>query len=156
MSWTVARLESHMQKQLIADMKAAMKAGEKMRLSCIRMLRAAMKDKEIELGHTLDDAEAMAVVSKLLKQRNDAAKQYADADRADLQEQELAEAAIFQAYLPEPLADDKLAAIIDQAISDTGASSMRDMGKVMGIVKSKAAGRADMGKVSAIIKSRLG
>ncbi len=145
-----------MQKQLIDDMKAAMKAGEKSRLSCIRMLRAAMKDKEIEVGHALDDAEAMAVVSIMLKQRLDAAKQYADADRADLQEQELAEAAIFQAYLPEPLSDDELAAIIDQAISDTAASSMRDMGKVMGIVKSKAEGRADMGKVSGIIKSRLG
>jgi len=145
-----------MQKQLIDDMKAAMKAGEKSRLSCIRMLRAAMKDKEIELGHALDDSEAMSVVSKLLKQRNDAAKQYADANRPDLQEQELAEAAIFQTYLPEPLADDRLAAIIDQAITDCGAESMRDMGKVMGIVKSKAEGRADMGKVSGIIKSRLG
>ncbi len=145
-----------MQKQLIDDMKAAMKAGEKSRLSCIRMLRAAMKDKEIEVGHTLDDSEAMSVVSKLLKQRNDAAKQYADANRPDLQEQELAEAAIFQTYLPEPLADDELAAIIDQAITDSGAESMRDMGKVMGIVKSKAEGRADMGKVSGIIKSRLG
>ncbi|RLL55035.1 GatB/YqeY domain-containing protein [Mariprofundus sp. EBB-1] len=145
-----------MQKQLINDMKAAMKAGEKSRLSCIRMLRAAMKDKEIELGHALDDAEAMAVVSKLVKQRNDAAKQYADADRSDLQEQELTEAAVFQTYLPEPLSDDELAVIIDQAISDADASSMRDMGKVMGIVKSKAEGRADMGKVSGIIKSRLG
>jgi len=115
-----------------------------------------MKDKEIEVGHELNDSEAMAVVSKILKQRNDAAKQYADADRTDLQEQELAEAAIFQAYLPEPLADDEVTAIIDQAISATGANSMRDMGKVMGIVKSKTAGRADMGKVSGIIKSRLG
>ncbi len=144
-----------MQKQLIEDMKAAMKAGEKMRLSCIRMLRAAMKDKEIEVGHPLDDGEAMAVVSKLLKQRNDAAKQYADADRADLETQELAEAAVFQAYLPEPLSEDDIAAIIDQAINDTGASSMRDMGKVMAIVKNQSAGRADMGKVSGIIKSRL-
>jgi len=144
-----------MQKQLIEDMKAAMKAGEKMRLSCIRMLRAAMKDKEIEAGHALDDAEAMAVISKLLKQRNDAAKQYADADRADLQEQELAEAAVFQSYLPEPLSEDEIKAIIDQAIKDSGAASMRDMGKVMGIVKSKTAGRADMGRVSAIIKAQL-
>jgi len=144
-----------MQKQLIEDMKAAMKAGEKMRLSCIRMLRAAMKDKEIEVGHPLDESEAMAVVSKLLKQRNDAAKQYADADRADLETQELAEAAVFQAYLPEPLSEDDIAAIIDQAINDTGASSMRDMGKVMAIVKNQSAGRADMGKVSGIIKSRL-
>jgi len=144
-----------MQKQLIEDMKAAMKAGEKMRLSCIRMLRAAMKDKEIEVGHALDDSEAMAVVSKLLKQRNDAAKQYADADRADLQEQELAEAVVFQAYLPEPLNESEIKSIIDQAINDSAAASMRDMGKVMSIVKSKTAGRADMGKVSAIIKSRL-
>jgi len=148
-------MEKAMQQQLMEDMKAAMKAGEKMRLSCIRMLRAAMKDKEIEVGHGLDDTEAMAVVSKTLKQRNDAAKQYADAGRPDLQEQELAEAAIFQAYLPEPLADDEVNAIIDQAINDTGAASMRDMGKIMGIVKSKTAGRADMGKVSGIIKSRL-
>jgi len=144
-----------MQKQLIEDMKAAMKAGEKMRLSCIRMLRAAMKDKEIEVGHALDDSEAMAVVSKLLKQRNDAAKQYADADRADLQEQELAEAVVFQAYLPEPLNESEIKSIIDQAINDSAAASMRDMGKVMSIVKSKTAGRADMGNVSAIIKSRL-
>jgi len=144
-----------MQKQLIEDMKAAMKAGEKMRLSCIRMLRAAMKDKEIEAGHALDDAEAMAVISKLLKQRNDAAKQYADADRADLQEQELAEAAVFQSYLPEPLSEDEIKTIIDQAIQDSGAASMRDMGKVMGIVKSKTAGRADMSSVSAIIKAQL-
>jgi len=144
-----------MQKQLIEDMKAAMKAGEKMRLSCIRMLRAAMKDKEIEVGHALDDSEAMAVVSKLLKQRNDAAKQYADADRADLQEQELAEAVVFQAYLPEPLNESEIKTIIDQAINDSAAASMRDMGKVMSIVKSKTAGRADMGNVSAIIKSRL-
>ena len=144
-----------MQQQLINDMKAAMKAGEKMRLSCIRMLRAAMKDKEIEVGHALDEAEAMAVVSKTLKQRNDAAKQYADAGRSDLQTQELAEAAVFQAYLPEPLSDDKVNAIIDQAISTTGATSMRDMGKVMGVVKSNTAGLADMGKVSGIIKSRL-
>jgi len=144
-----------MQKQLIEDMKTAMKAGEKMRLSCIRMLRAAMKDKEIETGHALDHDEEMAVISKLLKQRNDAAKQYAEADRADLEEQELAEAVIFQNYLPEPLSQDEIKAIIDQAIIDTGAASMRDMGKVMGIVKAKTAGRADMGSVSGIIKAQL-
>lgn len=141
--------------QLTDDMKAAMKAGDKVKLSSIRMLRAAIKDKEIEIGHTLDEAEALAVVSKLLKQRNDAASQYADAGREDLREKELVEAAIFQAYLPEPLSDDELAAIIDQAIIDTSASSMRDMGKVMGIVKTKAQGRADMGKLSSIVKSRL-
>jgi len=143
--------------QLTEDMKTAMKARDKERLSCIRLMRAALKDKEIELGHRdLTDAEAIAVLAKLVKQRNDAASQYADADRADLQEKELAEVAIIQAYLPEPLSDDELTAMVDQSISDTGASSMRDMGKVMGMVKSKAAGRADMGKISAIVKSRLG
>jgi len=146
-----------MLKQLTEDMKTAMKAGEKARLSCIRLMRAALKDKEIEMGHqALTDADAIAVLSKLVKQRNDAASQYADAGRADLQANELAEVDIIQAYLPEPLSDDELTVMVDQSISDTGASSMRDMGKVMGMVKSKAAGRADMGKISTIVKSRLG
>jgi len=148
-------MEKIMLKQLTEDMKIAMKAGEKARLSCIRMLRAAIKDKEIELGHGVDDADAIAVLAKLLKQRNDAASQYADAGRADLQEKELAEAEIIQAYLPEPLSDDELVAIVNQAISDTGASSMRDMGKVMGIVKAKAEGKADMGKISGLVKAQL-
>ena len=141
--------------QLTEDMKAAMKAGDKLRLSCIRMLRAAIKDKEIELGHGLDEAEALAVLAKLVKQRNDAASQYADAGRDDLKDKELAEVEIIQAYLPEPLSGDELDVIVDQAISQTGAASMRDMGKVMVIVKDKAAGRADMGKLSGIVKARL-
>ncbi|ATX80973.1 hypothetical protein Ga0123462_0094 [Mariprofundus ferrinatatus] len=145
-----------MLQQLTDDMKSAMKAGDKLKLSSIRMLRAAIKDKEIEVGHALDEAEALAVAAKLLKQRNDAARQYAEAGREDLREKELAEAAIFQAYMPEQLSDDELHAMIDQAIADTGATGMRDMGKVMGIVKTKAQGRADMGKLSAIVKSRLG
>lgn len=144
-----------MLQQLTEDMKSAMKAGEKLRLSCIRMLRAAIKDKEIELGHALDEVEALAVVTKLVKQRNDAASQYADAGREDLQQKELAEVEIFKAYMPEPLSEEELAGIIDQAIADSGATSMRDMGKVMGIVKAKSQGRADMGKLSGIIKSRL-
>ncbi len=145
-----------MQQQLTDDMKAAMKAGNKLKLSSIRMLRAAIKDKEIEVGHTLDEAEVLAIIGKILKQRLDAANQYAQAGREDLREKELAEAAIFQAYMPEPLSDDELAGLIDQAIADTGATSMRDMGKVMAIVKAKAEGRADMGKLSGIVKSRLG
>jgi len=144
-----------MQKQLVEDMKAAMKAGEKDRLSAIRMLRAALNDKEIEVGHSLDEAEALSVVTRLVKQRNDAAKQYDDAGRHDLEEKELAEVVFFGAYMPEPLSDEALALLIDQAIADSGASSMRDMGKVMGIVKSRAEGRADMGKLSAIVKARL-
>jgi len=145
-----------MLKQLTEDMKSAMKAGDKIRLSCIRMLRAAIKDKEIELGHGLDDSEGVAVLSKLVKQRKDAASQYADAGRDDLKDKELAEVEIIQAYLPEPLSDDELRAIVDQAISYTGAAGMRDMGKVMAVVKDKAAGRADMGKLSGLVKTRLG
>jgi len=142
--------------QLTEDMKTAMKAGDKLRLSCIRMLRAAIKDKEIELGHGLDEAEGITVLSKLVKQRKDAASQYADAGRDDLKDKELAEAEIIQAYLPEPLSDDELRAIVDQAISHIGAAGMRDMGKVMAVVKDKAAGRADMGKLSGLVKTRLG
>ncbi len=145
-----------MLKQLTEDMKAAMKSGDKSRLGCIRLMRAAIKDREIELGHAPDDAESMAVLAKLVKQRNDAARQYAEAGRDDLQAQELSEAAVIQSYLPEPLSDDELVRIVDQAVSDSGAESMRDMGKVMGLVKNRAEGRADMAKISALVKARLG
>lgn len=141
--------------QITDDMKAAMKAGDKSKLAAIRMLRAAIKDKEIEVGHTLDDAEAQAVVAKLVKQRNDAASQYREAGRSDLEAAEQAEAAMLQAYLPEPMSDDELVALIDAVVAETGASGMRDMGKVMAAVKSRAEGRADMGKVSGLVKSRL-
>ena len=144
-----------MLEQLTDDMKAAMKARDKPRLSAIRKLRAAIKDKEIEVGHELDEAEAMAVVSRLLKQRKDSARQYADAGRDDLAAPELAEAELLQAYLPEQLGDADIAAIVDQAIADTGASSMRDMGTVMAMAKEKAQGRADMGKLSGLVKARL-
>jgi len=147
--------EQAMLKQLTEDMKAAMKAKDKARLGCIRLMRAAIKDKEIELGRALDEAETIAVLSKLVKQRNDAASQYADAGRDDLKDKELAEVEIIKAYLPEPLSGDELDAIVDQAISQTGAASMRDMGKVMAIVKDKVAGRADLGKLSGIVKARL-
>jgi len=144
-----------MLQQLTDDMKAAMKSGDKLKLSAIRMLRAAIKDKEIEVGHALDEGEALAVAVKLVKQRNDAARQYSDAGRDDLADKELAEAAVFQAYMPEPLSDGELTAIIDAAIAETGAASMRDMGKVMAVVKARAEGRADMGKLSGIVKSKL-
>ncbi len=144
-----------MLQQLTDDMKTAMKAGDKLKLSSIRMLRAAIKDKEIEVGHALDDAEALAVTAKLLKQRNDAARQYSEAGRDDLRDKELAEAAIFQAYMPEQLSDEEVTTLIDKVISETGATGMQDMGKVMGLAKAKAQGRADMGKLSSIVKSRL-
>ncbi len=145
-----------MLKQLLEDMKTAMKAGDKPRLSTIRMLRAAVKDREIELGHALDDSEAITVFSRLVKQRRDAAKQYTEAGRDDLAAAELAEVEIIQAYLPAQMSDDELVALVDAAIAETGAESMRDMGKVMAIVKPKAEGRADMGKLSGLVKSRLG
>ena len=145
-----------MLQQLTDDMKAAMKSGDKLKLSSIRMLRAAIKNKEIEVGHPLSETEALDVAGKIVKQRLDAANQYNEAGRDELRDKELAEAAIFQAYLPEPLSDEALTELIDQAIADTGAASMRDMGKVMGIVKAKAEGRADMGKLSGIVKASLG
>jgi len=103
----------------------------------------------------LSDEEATAVLTRLVKQRNDSAKQYGEAGREDLQAKELAEVAVIQGYLPEPLSDAEVDAIIAKAIAEAGATSMREMGRVMGIVKGKVAGRADMGKVSATIKARL-
>lgn len=144
-----------MLQRLVEDMKQAMKAGDKARLSAIRMLRAAIKDREIELGHALSDEEAVAVFSRLLKQRRESARQYAEAGRDDLAEAEQAEAAVIESYLPEPLSDDELQSLVEAAIAETGAESMRDMGKVMGVVKARAAGRADMGKISALVKARL-
>ena len=144
-----------MKDQLNEDMKTAMKAKDKLRLSAIRMLRAAIKDREIELGHELDETECIAVFSRLLKQRKDAASQYADAGRDDLQDKELAEAEIIQSYLPQPLGDEELAALVAQTIAETGAAGMRDMGKVMAAIKQKAAGRADMGKLSGLVKASL-
>ncbi len=141
--------------QLTNDMKVAMKAKDKPRLSAIRMLRAAIKDKEIEVGHELDETEGMAVVSCLLKQRKDSARQYADAGRNDLAVPELAEAELLQAYLPEQLSDEDITVIVDQAIAVTGATDMRDMGKVMAMAKEKAQGRADMSKLSGLVKVQL-
>lgn len=141
--------------QITDDMKAAMKAGDKAKLAAIRMLRAAIKDREIELGHALDDTETQAVVARLVKQRNDAANQYREAGRSDLETAELSEAALLQAYLPEPLSDSELAALVDAVVAETGAAGMRDMGKVMAGVKERAEGRADMSKVSGLVKARL-
>lgn len=142
--------------ELISEnMKAAMKAGDKLRLGAIRMLRAAIKDKEIELGHSLSDDEAFILIARLVKQRKDAASQYADAGRNELETKELDEAKIYQAYLPEQLSDDEVAALVIEAIEQTGAAGMRDMGKVMGILKPKVQGRADMGKLSGMVKAKL-
>lgn len=144
-----------LQQQITDDMKAAMKSGDKVKLGAIRMLRSAMKDKEIELMHPLGEEDVIAVVARLIKQRKDAAGQYSEAGRADLADKELAEISVFEAYMPEQLSDEEVATAVNQAIADTAAESMKDMGKVMGIIRPKLQGKADMGRVSALIKQQL-
>lgn len=142
--------------QLIADMKAAMKGGDKPRLAVIRLINAAIKQREVDERIELSDEQVLAVLDKMVKQRRDSIKQYTDAGRTDLADAEQAEVDIIQAYLPAALSDDEIATIINQAIADTGAKSMADMGKVMGKVKPQVQGRADMGAVSGLVKAQLG
>ena len=136
-------------------MKTAMKAGEKQQLSVIRMLLAAIQTREIEERAELSDQDVLAVIEKLVKQRNDSAKQFTDAGRQERAAAELEEAEILKAYLPEQLSAEEIAALVDQVVTATGASGMQDMGKVMGAIKSQAQGRADMGTLSALVKARL-
>ena len=132
-----------------------MRAKDKLRLGTIRMAQSAVKQKEIDERVELTDADVLSILTKLVKQRDDAAAQYRDADRLDLAETEEAEAEILKTFLPSPLTDDELAALIDQAVTETGASSMAQMGAVMGWLKPKVTGRADMGRLSGQIKARL-
>jgi len=141
--------------QITDDMKTAMKAKDKVALGVIRMLRAAIKDKEIELGKALDNTEILAVITKLIKQRKDSATQYRDAGRPELAEKEEAEIKVLEVYLPEQMNDAEIQQLVANAIAEAGATSMKDMGKVMGIVRPKAQGKADMGKVSAEVKAAL-
>jgi uncharacterized protein len=136
-------------------MKAAMRAGERERLSTIRLILAAIKQREVDERITLDDAQVLAVLEKMVKQRRESITQFQSGGRADLVAKETAELGIVQGYLPAQLSDAELAALIDEAIRSTGAASIKDMGKVMGAVKAKAQGRADLGAVSARIKERL-
>ena len=137
------------------DMKAAMRAKETARLGTIRLLLAAVKQKEVDERTELDDAAVSSIVEKLIKQRKDSISQFQAAGRADLVAAEQAELGVLQAYLPEQLSASEVEAMVDAAIAETGASSARDMGKVMGLLKPRLAGRADMGQVSALIKARL-
>jgi hypothetical protein len=144
-------------KQQITDaMKAAMKGGDKPRLGVIRLMLAAVKQREVDERIELDDSQVLAVLDKMVKQRRDSIQQYGDAGRDDLAAVEAAEIEIIQEFLPEGLSEAEIAAIIDAAISETGAASMRDMGKVMGIVKPQVQGRADVGMVSGLVKQKLG
>ena len=142
--------------QIIDDMKAAMKGGEKARLGVIRLITAAIKQREVDERIELDDEQVLVVLDKMVKQRRDSIKQYTDAGREDLAAIEEAEVEIIQTYLPAALSEDEIAAIVEAAIAQTGANSMADMGKVMGIVKPQVQGRGDMGAVSGIVKQKLG
>jgi uncharacterized protein YqeY len=137
-------------------MKAAMRAGEKDRLSCIRMLQAAIKQREVDERVELGDAEVLAVIDKMIRQRKESVAQFQAGNRADLVAKESAEIALLSAYLPARLGDAELDAMIKDAIAATSAASMKDMGKVMGLLKPKVQGRTDMGALSARIKSALG
>lgn len=141
--------------RLLDDIKSAMKSGDKTRLVTLRGISAAAKQKEVDERVEVDDDAMLVILDKLLKQRRESIAQYQQAGRTDLADVEIAEAAIIQEYLPEALSDDDIASIVDKAIADSGAASIKDMGKVMGLVKPQMQGRADMGKVSGLIKSKL-
>ena len=144
-----------LKQRLTDDMKAAMKAGEKDRLGVIRLMNAAIKQREVDERIELDDAAVLAVMEKMVKQRRDSVAQYEAAGREDLAAVERAEIAVIEAYLPEKLGEAEIQAEIDAAIAATGASGPADMGKLMGALKPKLAGRADMGQVSALVKKAL-
>lgn len=140
---------------LTNDMKTALKAGDKDRLKVVRLILADIKRVEVDTRKDLDDAACLAVIEKAVKQRRDSIEQFTKGDRADLAAIEQAELDVIQGYLPEQLSDEELDALIDAKIAATGAEGIRDMGKVMGAIKSEAAGRADMGAVGARVKARL-
>lgn len=136
-------------------MKDALRGRDKPRLGVIRLILAAVKQREVDERIELDDAQINAVLDKMSKQRRDSLEQFEKAGRDDLVEQEKFELGILKAYLPEPLSDAEIGALIEEAVQTTGASSIKDMGRVMGLLKSKLQGRADMGAVSGKIKARL-
>jgi uncharacterized protein YqeY len=145
-----------LKERITQDMKDAMRSGEKERLGIIRMLQAAIKQREVDERIALDDSQVLAVIEKMIKQRKEAIAQFEAGGRADLAEKEGAEIKLLQGYLPEQLSQADLEALVAAAVAETGAASVKDMGKVMGLVKARAAGRADMGAVSALIKAKLG
>ena len=141
--------------QITDDMKAAMRAGEKDRLGVIRLILAALKQREVDERIELDDAQILAILEKMLKQRRDSIDQFTAANREDLAAIERAEVEIIQTYLPAQLSAEELEAIVIKAIADSGATSAREMGKVIGLIKPQVAGRADMGQISEMIKGKL-
>lgn len=146
----------NLKSRVTEDMKLAMKAKETARLGAIRLLLAAIKQREVDERIELDDAGVIAVIEKMLKQRKDSITQYEAAKRQDLADVEKFEVAVLTAYMPQAMSADEVAAIVAKAIGDSGAQAPADMGKVMALVKPQIAGRADMGEVSKLVKARLG
>lgn len=145
-----------LKERITEDMKSAMRSGEKDRLAAIRMILAGIKQREVDERITLDDSQVLAVLEKMVKQRKEAITQFQAGGRADLVAKESAELALLQSYLPAQLSDAEIDGLIAQAIAATGASAIKDMGKVLGALKATVAGRADMSNVSARVKARLG
>jgi uncharacterized protein len=137
-------------------MKAAMRSGEKERLGAIRMITAAIKQREVDERITLDDVQVVSVLEKMIKQRKESLEQFKAGNRQDLADKESAEITLLQGYMPSQLSGAEIDALIAEAVATTGAASIKDMGKVMGIIKAKAQGRADMAAVGAKIKAKLG
>ena len=141
--------------ELKEQMKLAMRAKEKQRLSTIRMALAAIKQREVDERITVDDEGALAIIVKMVKQRRDAATQYQEANRADLADAELQEIKVLEEFMPQPLSAEEIAALIQKAVAESGASSMQDMGKVMAIIKPQVQGRADLGAISGQVRASL-
>ncbi len=141
--------------QINDDLKAAMRSGETVRRDTIRLLTAALKQREVDERKTLTDADVLAVIEKMIKQRRDSISQFEQGGRQDLADKEKQELTLLQTYMPQAMGEDELAAVIAAAVAETGASSPADMGKLMAVLKPKLAGRADMGKVSAAVKAQL-
>lgn len=137
------------------DVKTAMRGKDKERVSTLRMILAAIKQKEIDENIELDDVQTLAVLDKMVKQHRDSIAQFQQGGRADLVDKETRELAIVQSYLPTPLTDAEINALLHQAIQETGAKSIQDMGKVMAVLKPKVQGRADMGRISGLVKGKL-
>ena len=144
-----------LKERITDDMKAAMRAGEKERLGRIRMITAAIKQREVDERIDLDDIQVLSVLEKMIKQRKESLVQFQAGNRQDLAEKEAAEITLLQGYLPSQLSAAEIDALINEAVAATGAASIKDMGKVMAAIKAKAQGRADLGKVGAIIKAKL-
>jgi len=147
--------KSELQNRIHDEMKAAMRAKDKPRLGIIRLIQSEFKRIEVDERIDLDEARVLAVLDKMVKQRRDSAKQYEDADRQELADQEHFEITIITEFLPQALTEEEIATLIDDAVNATSASGMQDMGKVMGILKPQLQGRADMGAVSKLIKAKL-